>query len=163
MPHPGLRVATNPAFDGRLADIEKEFILQLRDLVPLILSPRNLVVKRIGGQKVRVKELLHYFKAYTAIYQGNELPEPKSMLEATAEANNLSAVASAKDMYVNIMEENCGGTQAYMASAQMEAEHLKAKASAVEEFQASKKMGGSDFSNKYLDTLEKASGIPLHK
>ena len=44
------------------------------------------------------------FQAYIKIYQGDELPEPKSMLQATAEANNLSAVASAKDAYSKEME-----------------------------------------------------------
>jgi atlastin len=136
-------------------DIEGEFKEQLRVLVPLLLDPRNLVVKRIGGEKVRVKELVHYFKAYTAIYKGNELPEPKSMLEATAEANNLSAVAGAKDLYVSSMEEVCGGSQPFMAKAQMEEEHARAKDRAVKEFQSSKKMGGDVFSNKYLETLEK--------
>ena len=50
-------------------------------LVPLLLSPENLVVKKIGGNCIRAKELLHYFQSYMAIYKGDELPEPKSMLE----------------------------------------------------------------------------------
>lgn len=87
-----------------VTDIENDFRKQLSEFVPLVLHPRNLLVKRIGGHQVKAKELVHYFKAYTAIYQGNELPEPKSMLEATAEANNLSAVASAKEMYSSSME-----------------------------------------------------------
>jgi len=39
------------------------------------------------------------------IYQGDDLPEPKSMLQATAEANNLAAVAIAKDNYTKEMEQ----------------------------------------------------------
>jgi atlastin len=46
----------------------------------MILAPENLVVKEIGGQKVKAKELLQYFKSYLEIYRGDELPEPKSML-----------------------------------------------------------------------------------
>lgn len=108
MPHPGLKVATNPNFDGRLTgkhsnlkivyrhvkkyencnsfsiiDIEPDFKEQLKLLVPLLLSPENLVVKQIGGNRIRAKELLHYFQSYMAIYKGDELPEPKSMLEVT--------------------------------------------------------------------------------
>ena len=147
MPHPGLKVATNPKFDGRLTgnrrrrrrrrpllvflflfllllpavtgfplawlglvlpsffrvvlvkrtlslmesvsfllahwttDIEPDFKDQLKELVPFLLSPENLVVKEIGGNRIRAKELLHYFQSYMAIYKGDELPEPKSMLE----------------------------------------------------------------------------------
>lgn len=154
MPHPGLKVATNPSFDGRLSDIETDFKKQLQEFVPLVLAPANLVVKKINGQKVKAKELVHYFKAYTAIYKGNELPEPKSMLEATAEANNLSAVAGAKDMYSNSMEESCGGTKPFMSTAQLELEHAKAKDKALQQFQSRRKMGGEEFSTKYRETLE---------
>lgn len=100
MPHPGLKVATNPNFDGRLAgkqvlfidcvsfvyvflfavDIDPEFKKNLQILVPMLLAPENLVLKKINGQKVRARELVQYFKSYIQIYSGNELPEPKSML-----------------------------------------------------------------------------------
>ena len=46
----------------------------------MVLAPENLVIKEIGGQKVKAKELLQYFKSYLEIYKGDELPEPKSML-----------------------------------------------------------------------------------
>lgn len=68
------------------------------------------------------------FQAYIKIYQGDTLPEPKSMLrvryaavyfgnlrfftlppllhlQATSEANNLAAVASSKDAYIRAMDE----------------------------------------------------------
>lgn len=110
MPHPGLTVATNPRFNGRLAglspffersslwqsdivqlssvsmnvwfatDIESEFKKYLQVLIPGLLAPQNLVIKEISGQKVKAKELLQYFKSYIEIYKGDELPEPKSML-----------------------------------------------------------------------------------
>lgn len=39
------------------------------------------------------------------IYQSEELPEPKSMLQATAEANNLNAQNAARDRYMKEMEK----------------------------------------------------------
>lgn len=80
MPHPGLTVATNPTFDGRLASIEPVFKQSLRGLVPMLLAPESLIVKSISGQKVRARDMIQYFKSYMAIYKGSELPEPKSML-----------------------------------------------------------------------------------
>lgn len=62
------------------ADIEGEFKACLEQLVPLLLSPQNLVQKEIGGQKVKVKELVQYFKCYMNLFSGDDLPEPKSML-----------------------------------------------------------------------------------
>jgi len=154
MPHPGLKVATNPNFDGRLTDIELDFKEQLKVLVPNLLAPENLVVKEIGGHKIRAKELVHYFQSYMAIYKGDELPEPKSMLEATAEANNLSAVAGAKEMYSSQMEFVCGGDKPYLNTASLEGEHQRMKDKAIEYFTGRRKMGGADFSEKYKEQLD---------
>ncbi|KAL1430802.1 hypothetical protein MTO96_014667 [Rhipicephalus appendiculatus] len=115
MPHPGLKVATAASFDGRLSDIEEEFKKQLLELVPSLLAPDNLLVKEINGEKISCQELMSYFKVYVNIFKGDELPEPKSMLEATAEANNLAAVATAKDKYTSGMEQLCGGDQPYLS------------------------------------------------
>lgn len=93
MPHPGLTVATNPKFDGRLSDATPEFRSALKDLIPMLLGPENLIIKKINGQTVKARDLVQYFMSYMNIYKGNELPEPKTMLVATAEANNLTAVA----------------------------------------------------------------------
>lgn len=62
------------------ADIETNFIENLKVLIPLLLAPENLIVKEIGGQRVKAKELVQYFKSYMKIYNSNELPEPKTML-----------------------------------------------------------------------------------
>lgn len=131
MPHPGLTVATNQTFDGRLADITPEFKNSLKELVPMLLGPENLIPKEINGQRVKARDLVQYFKSYMAIYKGNELPEPKSMLVATAEANNLTAVAAAKDIYAQLMEDVCGGNKPYLSSAHLDSEHGRIKEKAL--------------------------------
>ncbi|KAK6639192.1 hypothetical protein RUM43_007462 [Polyplax serrata] len=154
MPHPGLKVATSSTFDGRLSDIENDFKKCLSTLVPLLLAPENLVVKQISGQKVKAKELVQYFKSYINMYKGNELPEPKSMLMATAEANNLAAVASAKETYQQLMEEICGGTKPYINTERLESEHQRVKDKVVSQFNSKRKMGGEEFSETYRAKLE---------
>ncbi|XP_062320133.1 atlastin-2 isoform X4 [Osmerus eperlanus] len=154
LPHPGLRVATNPNFDGRLKDIDPDFKQELADLVPLLLAPERLVEKEIGGVKVTCRDLVEYFKAYIKIYQGEELPHPKSMLQATAEANNLTAVAGAKDTYNRNMELVCGGDKPYIAPADLERCHDDFKECSVSQFRAVKKMGGEDFCLRYQQQLE---------
>ncbi|GAU98315.1 hypothetical protein RvY_09478 [Ramazzottius varieornatus] len=154
MPHPGLRVATNPKFDGRLSDIEQDFKARLVELMPIILSPLNLVPKEINGQDITASDLLEYFKAYIKIYQGETLPEPKTMMEATSEANNLSAVNAAKELYMEKMEELCGGDKPYLNPQKLEHENILIQGSAVQKFKDSPKMGGEEFSRKYLEKLE---------
>lgn len=153
-PHPGLKVATNPYFDGRLKDIDEDFKRYLAKLVPLLLAPDKLVEKEIGGNKVTCRDLVEYFKAYIKIYQGEELPHPKSMLQATAEANNLTAVAGAKDMYGKNMEAICGGDKPYIAPADLERCHEQYRECSVRHFRSVKKMGGDDFCQRYQSQLE---------
>ncbi|KTG01727.1 hypothetical protein cypCar_00029034 [Cyprinus carpio] len=135
LPHPGLKVATNPYFDGRLRDIDDEFKKELQDLVPLLLAPENLVEKEIGGAKVTCRDLLEYFKA-------------------TAEANNLTAVAGAKDTYNRTMEQVCGGDKPYIAPVDLQRYHEEFKETSVQQFSAVKKMGGVEFSQRYKQQLE---------
>ncbi|GCC27374.1 hypothetical protein chiPu_0005798, partial [Chiloscyllium punctatum] len=152
MPHPGLKVATNPNFDGRLKD--EEFIKHLKVLVSWLLCPENLELKEINGNKITGRGLVEYFKAYIKIYQGEELPHPKSMLQATAEANNLAAVAAAKDLYGKKMEEICGGDKPFLAPSDLQSKHMGLRDEAVKLFRGVKKMGGEEFSRRYLQQLE---------
>ena len=69
MPHPGLRVATDPRFNGKLRDIESSFKDHLKAFVPLLLSPANIEVKKISGNEVKCKELVGFFKAYIDIFK----------------------------------------------------------------------------------------------
>ncbi|XP_062904670.1 atlastin-1 isoform X1 [Mobula hypostoma] len=154
MPHPGLKVATNPNFDGRIQEIDEEFIKHLKVLVSWLLCPENLELKEINGNKITGRGLVEYFKAYIKIYQGEELPHPKSMLQATAEANNLAAVAAAKDLYSKKMEEVCGGDRPFLAPTDLQNKHLELREEAVRLFRGVKKMGGEEFSRRYLQQLE---------
>ncbi|KAM5129030.1 atlastin-1 [Mantella aurantiaca] len=154
LPHPGLTVATNPKFDGKLREIDEEFIRNLKVFIPWLLSPENLDVKEINGNKITCRGLVEYFKAYIKIYQGEELPHPKSMLQATAEANNLAAVATAKDLYNKKMEEVCGGDRPFLAPTDLQHKHQELKDDSVKLFRSVKKMGGEEFSRRYLQQLE---------
>ncbi|XP_036619097.1 atlastin-3 isoform X2 [Trichosurus vulpecula] len=155
LPHPGLQVATSPTFDGKLRDIAPEFKEQLQALVPFVLDASKLMEKEINGSKVTCRGLLEYFRAYIKIYQGEGLPHPKSMLQATAEANNLAAVASAKDMYYSNMEKVCGGEKPYLASDTLQEKHDEFRKQAIDQFKKSKKMGGEDFSLRYQSELDR--------
>jgi len=163
LPHPGLRVATDPNFDGKLKDIEKEFIKQLKDFIPMLLSPENALPRKISGAEVKCKDLSRYMRAYVDIFKGDEMPEPKSMLEATSEANNLASLSEAKDLYTNMMEGVCGGDKPFINEHILEIEHLRIRDAALEIFDKKRKMGGEDFSLKYRTQLEDEMADSLEK
>ena len=80
-------------------DIDNEFKEYWKKLTPQLLAPKNLVMKRINGnimtgsglhQCFKVNRLLlfsnsalHILQSYMKIFESEELPEPKSMLEVT--------------------------------------------------------------------------------
>lgn len=154
MPHPGLKVATSRRFDGRLADIDSEFKEHLHCLAPTLLAPENLIVKKINGTPLTGRGLLECFKVYIGIYQGDELPAPKSMLKATAEANNLTALAAAFDRYNKEMDELCGADKPYLSPEKLEDKHKAISQGSVTLFTSTRKMGGEVFSREYLKKLE---------
>lgn len=76
-------------FQFRFADIDEEFKNSLRQFVLMLFSPKNLIPKEIGGQKIRVWELLSYFKFYKELFNCDDLPEPRSMLLVSLYLPNL--------------------------------------------------------------------------
>ncbi|KAK3564494.1 hypothetical protein QTP86_022769 [Hemibagrus guttatus] len=159
LPHPGLKVATSPSFQGQLFDVASDFKTELCNLIPMLLDPDRLAVKEINGNKVTCRGLLEYFKSYIKIYQGEDLPHPKSMLQATAEANNLAAVASAKDQYYKNMEKVCGGELPYVAPDHLLEKHNFFKSEALHHFGSIKKMGGKDFCASYQAQLDEELNV----
>jgi atlastin len=133
MPYPGTTVATNPKFDGRLAEIEPEFKEQLNHLVVMLLHPDNLIPKQIYGRKVKARDLIQYFKSYISIYKSNALPKPTSILMATAKANNLTAAAAAKDIYIHGMDAICGGNQPYIETNDLDTAHKLIRDAAIQQ------------------------------
>lgn len=85
MPHPGKAVAEAQHFDGNLQQIDATFINCVKDLVPSLLAPENLIIKKINGEKMRVRDFLPCVEKYVDIFNGKILPEPKSILMVSHE------------------------------------------------------------------------------
>merc|ERR1719323_373036 len=83
------------------------------------------------------------------IFKGNTMPEPKSMLEVTIEANNLVSLASAKELYLGCMESLCGGDKPYINDQVLEMEHVRIVETAMSEFDSRKKLGGEEISELF--------------
>lgn len=80
MPHPGRDVANGKDIGGDLQRIDPEFISNVKVLVPSIFAPENLVTKQINGRNIRAQDLSIYLQTYVNIFNGGELPEPKTVL-----------------------------------------------------------------------------------
>ena len=67
--------------------MDPRFREHLDRFIMTTLAPANLVPKTIAGKVVKSKEMVDYFSKYLEIFYGDEIPEPKSIFESTAEVN----------------------------------------------------------------------------
>lgn len=79
MPFPGTTVAQSNNFTGDIQQIAPEFIENVKELVTGLFAPNKLKVKKINGDNMRVRDLIKYLEAYLDIFNGDALPEPKSV------------------------------------------------------------------------------------
>jgi len=61
--------------------MEEDFKKQLEIFVPDLLASNNLVVKEIGGEKIKGRDLINYFVAYMNLFKEGKIPEVKSMVQ----------------------------------------------------------------------------------
>ncbi len=85
MPHPGSKVARSKTFDGRWSDIDEDFLANLKVFIPKILSPKNLIFKRIVGKPATARMLYDQIKQYRDVLNSDKVPNPKALHEALAE------------------------------------------------------------------------------
>lgn len=81
MPYPGDKVALGNGFTGNITEIDQSFIKYVKELVPSIFAPENLIIKKINGQNMRARDLVQYFQSYVNIFNTNKLPETKSWVQ----------------------------------------------------------------------------------
>ena len=50
-------------------------------LVPRLLAPENLVKKEFGGQPIKARDLVNFFKTFMEVFKDIDLPEPTTLVE----------------------------------------------------------------------------------
>ena len=157
LPYPGERVSVEEGgpFRGQVSEMKPNFVEQLRVFVPMVLNPKNLLVKRIGGTSVNGQSLLEYFRVYAETFKGEKIPEAKNLYDATAEASNLAAVANSKNFYLKSMKDVCGANKPYLNPKVLEQKHNQLLKESIRMFENTKKLGEEDYSKGHSDNLLK--------
>lgn len=78
MPFPEC-VVLEENFCGKLRGIEKNFIKCVKQFVPSILAPENLIIRRINGQKMRICDFETYLKSFVDAFNKNTMPTPQTL------------------------------------------------------------------------------------
>ena len=87
-----------------LFNVDPRFAKHLGEFIAGSLAPENLEAKQIAGKAVKSHEMVDFFQRYLEIFNGDEIPEPKSIFNTTAEVTNLHALNSSREAYVERME-----------------------------------------------------------
>lgn len=59
--------AKKSTFDGDLNKIDPSFLEQVKAMVPTLLAPENIIIKKINGKPVKAGQLPYFFKSFTSI------------------------------------------------------------------------------------------------
>jgi len=151
LPHPGKDVARNPKFSGQISKIDPEFLKEILDMCASIVN--EIQPKKINGDVIKSCDLLNYFQTYASIFEAEELPEPKTMLQATAEANLLVICSSIRnDFEKNVLEKFGNGGKALSTQ---EFDNLMSfeEGRAFTKFDAVKKLGDESLIEKFRNEL----------
>lgn len=157
LPFPGEKVSVQEGepFNGEVSLMKENFVEHLKVFVPMILSPSNLLIKSIGGEKINGQGLLEYFKVYAETFKGEKIPEAKNLYDATAEASNLAAVANSKNYYLKAMKDICGAHKPYVNPKILEQKHGQLLKESLQMFESTKKLGEVEYSKNFSDNLLK--------
>merc|ERR1719357_1895863 len=156
LPYPGPAISEDPNFKGTKEEMDPRFAKHLGDFISNSLASGNLEAKEIAGKTVKSQEMVDFFQRYLEIFNGDEIPEPKSIFNTTAEVTNLHALNSSREAYVERMEGlKLSATSEAVVDTDLTKRHAENLAFSLQLFQEQSKFGGAEFAAQYQEALLK--------
>jgi hypothetical protein len=150
MPHPGSAMAGKETFNGNWGVIDKLFVDQLKVLVPSLLAPENLSVKKIGGEEMTGEKLYSYMQFYLKLFQSSKIPTSKSTYESTVAKFLQDLVLQCADVYKSLM---VNGSSTVATQNDFDILHLSSKNETIDFYDNEKKVGGNETIVSYRNSL----------
>ncbi|RHY68150.1 hypothetical protein DYB30_001634 [Aphanomyces astaci] len=139
--HPGHAV-TDLEYDGSIDEIDGRFLELLTSYLNTLFGPESLEPKTIHGVAVTSRELLVFIKSYAALFkEATIFPEAKTLLEATAEANNANMKDRALAKYKAEMQKKVGPRCSYVQPHHLTEHHRLCLLGSMTVFDMGAKMG----------------------
>mmetsp|Transcript_38518 Transcript_38518/g.49085 ORF Transcript_38518/g.49085 Transcript_38518/m.49085 type:complete len:622 (+) Transcript_38518:85-1950(+) len=141
LPFPG-REVTKKTYDGDVRKIDPLFKTLLNRYVRTVFGSM-LEPKRMNGRTLTAPELENFIQAYVKLFQdGANFPTAKTMLEATAEANNANAKHLSLSAYKREMDKKAGpNVQRYVDAKDLRDHHEIAADGALAMYKGLANMG----------------------
>lgn len=172
LPHPGHEV-TKKTFKGDLGVVNPAFFALVHRLAISIFGTNSptptpkqkecekasVIKKRVGERWITAPELFGYIKNYVKVFHeaaqgGGIFPEAKTLLAATAEANNYNAVEGCVKRYKAAMDKICGVKEKYVNPEKIKESHKQHSAASFGHFDRVATMGPKDKIVEFRERLE---------
>lgn len=154
MPYPGSTVATSKNYNGCLSEIEPDFVHHLKHLVPGILCPRKLQMKKVNNLPVKAFECFEYFKLYVKMFKETRtLPNPKSIYASTVEKHYQIIVGQCVHVYMTKLTDAKTGLTTIKNFEDLDQFHKEIKDRAQFTYDMHPKMGDAESEVRHKDCL----------
>lgn len=152
MPPPGNYAVSKSNF--ALIKCDPEFIQQLKVLIPSLLGPKNIVIKKFNNKFLDGADLYECIKIFVESFKPNDqLPEPQSIFSLTVERSMTNLIEKCLNNYQSLVKlEDVSGLK---SPAHIYLLHSDSKAAALEQFSSNKKMGSQNDHKHYSEILDK--------
>jgi hypothetical protein len=155
MPHPGKTVAGTKGYDGHWSAIDEIFVEQLKKLIPSMLAPENLSVKKITGDEVTGESLYWNMQFYLQLFVSQILPEPETIYESTVTKFLQEMVSK----YVTVYRESISmGSENVTTHTDFNILHYDSKKMTIDSYDKERKIGKDArivyYRNSLIDQIE---------
>lgn len=143
-------------YDGRWFNMDYDFKKQLMDFVSSLLSPSNLLVKKINNKDLNAKQLNDYMKTYFEIFKSNELLKVETIYEATARTQLLELVSKCIEKYKSIVDMQVLNYSTPYFNVNLENNHQLFKNYTLSFYRSSNKMGSDVQKEEFMEQLNES-------
>lgn len=152
MPYPGRKVVVDRNFSGQIKDIERDFIDGLKNFIPEILAPRNLVVKASLMQPYTANDFLYYFKSFEVAFDNGVFPTVKSYHTVVIHNHYHRITSRCASNYRQEMINNIQQLR-HRNERTLQLTHNVTRSRALTEYQDQPRMGSQEDFDSNFDTL----------
>ena len=147
----GGKVSSTEGYNGCLRDMDEDFKYELLRIIPHLLMPERLVVKKVNGMQLNGVEFLEYIEKYFKIFQSDRLPQARAVFELTVDTHLTTIVSSCLEKYKFLIYEKPSIIEKIE---ELPIIHEASKNDVLLMYKDSKKMGNADHEVKFRKILE---------
>ncbi|XP_078494362.1 uncharacterized protein LOC100183836 [Ciona intestinalis] len=134
-PHPGKRVSRRKAEEInklKFADIDEDFLKEVKALAKRLFAKENLITKKLGGSVVTGDQLTALAIECTKIFSSGNMPKVGTMVETNEKVAFLGKIKQLEEEYKINMEKKVGDD--YIDAILLEELHKECRAQALKEY-----------------------------